>query len=104
VLNVVGGGYALMASDGHMQLADKIIEEAAKKGEKIAVLFLQYSKFSMDCNQRSHGNPDPAPQAAYPAQLRQAVALMDYLLTDMNKSYSQVLSFDMTTKLLLKIK
>ncbi|KAH9905303.1 Alpha/Beta hydrolase protein [Xylariomycetidae sp. FL2044] len=89
-----GGGYALMATSGHMEFLYEIVvkindddnggNRGAKGGRKgggggrkrIAVFVPQY---------------DVVPHATYPRQLEQAIMALRYLTQDLGKSYSQLI-------------
>lgn len=71
VLYFHGGGFAMPGSDGHFALLSLLTAQAAKAGKSLAVLVLQY---------------DLAPGAQYPRQLEQAVELLRYATTTLQRA------------------
>ncbi|BDD60086.1 hypothetical protein MAP00_005249 [Monascus purpureus] len=75
-----GGGYALYAIEPQFQVLWGLVEEAERKGKKLAVLFLSY---------------DVSVTAPYPRQLQQASALLQYMLnTEKKKPENIILAGD----------
>ncbi|MCJ1254633.1 hypothetical protein MMC24_002448 [Lignoscripta atroalba] len=65
-----GGGYCLPAGPGHYAYCHEIWNQLSRPGNEAAVLVLSYSL---------------APQARYPAQLKQAVELVRHLINDLGR-------------------
>ncbi|KAF4168957.1 hypothetical protein CNMCM6936_000368 [Aspergillus lentulus] len=71
-----GGGFAIGAPPGHFDLCSRIVADLNARGHDVAIFFLAYTL---------------TPHAAYPAQLRQAVEALRYILTETNRSPSNVI-------------
>lgn len=71
-----GGGWAMPCSDAHFEFGTSLMAAAEKEGKEIAVLFLQY---------------DLAPAAQYPRQLEQAVELLRYATTTLQRAPEKIM-------------
>ncbi|PLB34107.1 alpha/beta-hydrolase [Aspergillus candidus] len=71
-----GGGYVVPALDVHFELLHQTVQEAERKGNKLAVLLLSY---------------DVSVDASYPRQLQQACQLLDYLIHTENRDPSNII-------------
>lgn len=47
---LAGGGYVVPALDVHFELLHQTVQEAERKGNKLAVLLLSYGEFSAKVN------------------------------------------------------
>lgn len=70
---IIGGGYCVPADIGHLKFTASIAEKA---GAEMAVLLPTY---------------DLAPQAPYPRQLKQAVGVLRYLITELGRKPESII-------------
>ncbi|KAF7115912.1 hypothetical protein CNMCM5793_003655 [Aspergillus hiratsukae] len=71
-----GGGFALAGTPTHIDLLSRIIADLNATGHDVAVFFLAYTL---------------TPHASYPTQLRQAIEALRYILTETNRSPSNII-------------
>ncbi|GFG12123.1 arylacetamide deacetylase-like 2 [Aspergillus udagawae] len=71
-----GGGFAIGSPPAHFDLCSRIVADLSANGHDVAIFFLAYTL---------------TPHATYPAQLRQAVEAVRYILTETNLSPSNVI-------------
>ncbi|KAF7161996.1 hypothetical protein CNMCM5623_007367 [Aspergillus felis] len=71
-----GGGFAVGSPPAHFDLCSRIVADLNANGHDVALFFLSYTL---------------TPHATYPTQLRQAVEALRYILTETNRSPSNVI-------------
>ncbi|EAL90659.1 6-hexanolactone hydrolase, putative [Aspergillus fumigatus A1163] len=71
-----GGGFAIGGAPGHFDLYSHIVADLNANGHDVAIFFLAYTL---------------TPHAAYPTQLRQAAEALRYIVTETNRSPSNVI-------------
>lgn len=73
--SIPGGGFVLPAIAAHFEFHTSLIQELNANGHEIAVFFLRYTL---------------TPHGKYPTQLRQTVEALRYIVTETNRSPSNV--------------
>jgi hypothetical protein len=81
--SLLGGGYVMPLSKGHLDWMEHVRNEASTSGIELSVCLLEYGTFRRcrETKKRSADHPDLIPDNPYPRQMVQAIFALRHLLS-----------------------